>query len=286
MANRGGGAVVITGASTGIGRACAEHLDKAGYRVFAGVRKAADGEALRAACSERLTPLVLDVTKPDQIDAAARLVADALGDAPLRGLVNNAGVGVGGPAEYVALDEVRWQFEVNFFGQVAVTQAFMPLLRRGPSRIVNMGSIGGRVSSPFMAPYAASKFALRALTDSQRMELRPFDIWACVVEPGAIRTPMWDKASASTQQIRDKLSEPAVRHYGAVIERFERVLAKQEKAAVPAERVAKAVAHALGSRRPKTHYLVGPDAHFAALLRWALPQRAFEWVVEKAMGLR
>ena len=285
MSNRNTGAVVITGASTGIGRTCALDLDRRGFRVFAGVRKSADGEALRAEASARLTPIVLDVTKQAQIEDAVRVVTEALGGAPLLGLVNNAGIGVGGPAEFVALDDVRWQFEVNFFGQLAVTQAFMPLLRRGPSRIVNMGSIAGRVSTAFMGPYCASKFALRALTDAQRQELRSAGIWACVVEPGAIRTPMWDKATASTQQVRGNLSGEALARYGQLIERVEAALAKQEKNAVPAERVSRRVVHALTARRPKTHYLVGPDAHIGAFLRWLLPQRAFEWLMAKVMGL-
>ena len=280
-----GGAVVITGASTGIGRECALYLDRRGYRVFAGVRREEDGAALRAAASERLIPLLIDVTKKEQIDEAAQLVGEALGDKPLTGLVNNAGIGIAGPMEYIAIDDVRLQFEVNFFGPIVVTQAFLPLLRRGLGRIVNIGSAGGRFTAPFMAPYCASKSALRALTEAQRMELRPWGIWACLIEPGAIKTPIWDKGEATTRQIRGRLEGDARERYVTSIDALSRGLPKFAKFAIPPERVARRVEHALSARRPKTNYLVGPDAYALALLRWLLPQRAFEWALRKPMEL-
>ena len=157
--------IVITGASSGIGEACALYLDELGYRVFAGVRKPAAGEALKAKASKRLAPVILDVTDVASIDRAVETVKAAVGAAGLAGLVNNAGIGVGGPLEVVPLADLRKQFEVNVIGQVAVTQALLPLLRQGRGRIVNMGSIAGRATMPFMGPYSASKFALEALTD-------------------------------------------------------------------------------------------------------------------------
>src|SRR5574341_29762 len=178
--------IVITGASTGIGEACALYLDELGYRVFAGVRRPSDGETLKAKASARLTPVVMDVTDVASIDRAVETVKQAVGSVGLAGLVNNAGIGVGGPLEVVPLADLRKQFEVNVIGQVAVTQAFLPLLRQGRGRIVNMGSIAGRVVMPFMGPYSASKFALEALTDAMRLEFQPWGIQVSIVEPGAI----------------------------------------------------------------------------------------------------
>jgi NAD(P)-dependent dehydrogenase (short-subunit alcohol dehydrogenase family) len=167
------GAVVITGASTGIGEACALHLDKLGYRVFAGIRKATDGESLRRRASARLVPLRLDISDETEVGLAARNVVEALGDGGLAGLVNNAGIVVGGMLEFLPLDALRRQLEVNVVSQIAVTQAFLPSLRKARGRMVNIGSVSGLISSPFSGAYAASKFALEALTDSLRMELRP-----------------------------------------------------------------------------------------------------------------
>jgi NAD(P)-dependent dehydrogenase (short-subunit alcohol dehydrogenase family) len=277
--DQGARAVMITGSSTGIGRACALSLDAQGHRVFAGVRKQSDADALRGAASARLTPVMIDVTEPDSIAQAARQVEEALGGAPLAGLVNNAGIGVGGPIEFLPLDDFRRQMEVNFLGHIAVIQAFMPLIRRGPGRIVNIGSIGGRVATPLMAPYHASKFAFVALTHCLRQELRPWGIWVCIVEPGSTRTEIWSKALKLTDQIRDDLPDEGMRLYGAAIAGATKGIEKQAKAAVPAERVAKAVAHALTARRPRTHYLVGPDAHIVAFFRWLLPDRALDKVI-------
>lgn len=184
---------VITGASTGIGRSAALHLDRLGHRVIAGVRNPGDGDALRTSASERLTPVVLDVTDADDIAQAVQVVDDALGGGPLDGLVNNAGISLGGPLEFLDIDRLRLQLEVNVVGLVAVTQALLPLLRRGPGRIVNIGSIGGRVTSPFMGPYCASKYAVEALSDALRMELGPWGIHVSVVEPGPVHSPIWDK---------------------------------------------------------------------------------------------
>ena len=178
--------VVITGASTGIGAACALHLDQWGWRVFAGVRKQGDAEALRAQGSARLTPVSLDVTDTVSISTAASAVAGAVGAAGLAGLVNNAGIVVPGPIELLPLSDLRRQLEINVVGQVAVTQAFLPLIRAGRGRIVNMGSIAGRMATPFTGAYGASKFALEALTDALRLELQPWGISVSIIEPGAV----------------------------------------------------------------------------------------------------
>ena len=188
------GAVVVTGSSTGIGRACALGLDRAGFAVYAGVRKAEDGDALRAA-APRLEPLIVDVTDGEAIAAAAERVREATGGR-LAGLVNNAGVAVAAPVEGVALDELRRQLEVNVVGQVAVTQAFLAMIRAARGRIVFMSSIGGRNALPFVSPYNASKHAIEAIGDSLRQEMRPFGVEVSIIEPGSVATPIWDKSTA------------------------------------------------------------------------------------------
>jgi NAD(P)-dependent dehydrogenase (short-subunit alcohol dehydrogenase family) len=281
------GAVVITGASTGIGRATALHLDDLGFRVFAGVRKKADGEALAAAASGRLTPLTIDVAKQRTIDAAAKKVTEDVGDAGIAGLFNNAGIGVGGPLEFLPIDDLRHQMEVNLIGQVATTQAFMPLIRAGHGRIVFTGSIGGRVSSPLMAPYSASKFALEAVAESLRVELQPWDIWVAIVEPGMIATDIWDKGNADLVEVRGRLEKSDGGdlyggHADALEENFMRVGPKQ---GIAPEKVAKVVEHALTARRPRARYLVGTDAKMMARAKGMLSDRAFSAVVTRAMKM-
>src|ERR1700730_7250159 len=193
-------AVVVTGASTGIGRATALHLDRLGFRVFAGVRREADAEELKKAATQRLSTLLIDVTDGDGVRAAAERVEQESPEG-LAGLVNNAGIAVGGPLEFVPIDAVRYQFEVNVIGMVAVTQALLPSLRKGHGRIVNIGSVGGRTAAPFVGPYAASKHAVEAFTESLRQELRPWGIWVAVIEPGAIATPIWEKGKQGADQL-------------------------------------------------------------------------------------
>ena len=185
--------VVITGASTGIGRGCALRMDALGWSVFAGVRKEVDATSLRAEASDRLRPLFLDVSNPRSILEAQQAVSQALGAEGLSGLVNNAGIPYGGAIEHLEMQEVRRTFDVNFFGLIEVTQAFMPLLRRAHGRIVNMSSVSGWIASPFLSPYSTSKFALEALSDALRVELHPWNIHVAVIEPGAIDTPIWAK---------------------------------------------------------------------------------------------
>ena len=193
-------AVVITGASTGIGQACALELDRRGFRVFAGIRTRAAAEQLRAAASARLTPLLIDVTQTDTIAAACKIVAETLGDAGLAGLVNNAGIAVPGPLELIPLDDFRRQLEVNVVGQLAVTQAFLPLLRKARGRIVNMSSVSGGLSAPYLGPYSASKFALEAITDALRLELRGVGVSVSAIDQGVNETPIRDKKLASAEQ--------------------------------------------------------------------------------------
>jgi NAD(P)-dependent dehydrogenase (short-subunit alcohol dehydrogenase family) len=270
------GAVVVTGASTGIGRATALHLDGEGYEVFAGVRKQQDAKSLKEAGSERLTPITLDVAKERSVKAAEQRVRKAVGKAGLAGLVNNAGVGFGGPVEYVPLDDYRQSFEVNYFGQIAVTQAFLPLLRRVPGTIVNIASIGGRVASPFMSPYNGSKFALEALSHSLRHELKPWGIDVVVIEPGSIATPIWDKAGETATATVDEMPAEGRRLYGAQLARFRELLGQTARSGIPPEKVAAVIHKAISSERPKPRYLVGLDAKVAARIQGLLSDRGFD----------
>lgn len=264
---------MVTGASTGIGEVCALHLDKLEFRVFAGVRKEADGDVLRRKASERLMPVLMDVTDAASIASAAQRVGAVVGEAGLAGLVNNAGVVVSGPLEFLPIAELRKQFEVNVIGQIAVTQAFLPLLRKGHGGIVNMGSIAGKVATPFFGPYAASKFAMEALTDALRMELRPWGISVSIVEPGAIATPIWEKSRRAAEEIVRNLPAEAHDLYDRALIAVREIADRGGKAAIPADSVARAVAHALTAKKPKSRYLVGSDAKFLAALAKFVPDR-------------
>ena len=279
------GSVVITGASTGIGAACALYLDKLGYRVFAGIRKADDGERLRRHASARIVPMRLDLSDETEIEMAARNTLEALGDGGLAGLINNAGIAVGGMLEFLPLHELRRQFEVNVFGQIAVTQAFLPALRKARGRIVNISSASGLISSPFTGAYAASKFALEALSDALRMELQPWKIGVSVVEPGFVRTPIAKKSLAAAEELLAQLPTEAVQLYGsrmrAVGNALEREAASGDSTAV----VVRAVVHALTARRPRTRYVVGRHTALQTALARALPDRWRDALIMRQLGL-
>lgn len=283
-------AVVITGASTGIGRDTALYLAGKGLRVLAGVRKPADGEALVAALPGEaktsggsVEPLIVDVASGESITRAAAEVDERLAGARLRGLVNNAGIALGGPQEYLPLDDWRRQFEVNVFGLVDITQKFLPLLVRSRGRVVNVSSIGGRVATPMMGPYVASKFAVEGLTAALRQELHSAGVWATCVQPGMVKTEIWKKGDEQIAQ--QKTSLPAVAHerYAPLVAALERFSARGARQGVEPVAVARAIEHALLAARPRTRYPVGPDARMLVLLQWLLPDRAFEWLVRKAM---
>jgi NAD(P)-dependent dehydrogenase (short-subunit alcohol dehydrogenase family) len=278
------GAVVVTGSSTGIGRACALHLDRLGFKVFAGVRADEAGERLRREASGPLEPLILDVTDAGQITQAAERVSQA-SEGHLAGLVNNAGIGVGGPLEVLPVSDFRHQLEVNLIGQVAVTQAFIPALRRARGRLVFISSIGGLLVTPFMSPYHASKFGIEAVGDALRLELRPFGVKVSIVEPGSIATPIWEKGSATAKAVRGSLSAEGEQLYGKSLARAEEMLGQNAARGAPPEKVAKVVAHALTARRPRTRYLVGADARTMAALKRVLPDRLRDRLVARATGI-
>lgn len=274
--------ILVTGASTGIGEACALHLDRAGHTVYAGVRKQADADRLAQQGSGRLRPLILDVTDEAQIEAAAKTIEDEAG--ALAGLVNNAGIARGGPLEYLPLDEWREQFEVNVIGQIAVTKAVLALLRRDRGRVVFIGSIGGRVATPLMGPYNASKFAIEAIGESLRHELAPWDLHVSVVEPGAIKTAIWDKGRQTADRLDEELPAEALELYGDHIRAIRDGIEMQDRQGIGPEAVAKAVDHALFSRRPKTRYAVGKDAKAQTVMVRILPDKLREAIVRKVAG--
>jgi NAD(P)-dependent dehydrogenase (short-subunit alcohol dehydrogenase family) len=280
--------VVVTGASTGIGRASALALDGAGFLVFAGVRRTEDGEQLQRDASPRLRAIVLDVTAPPSIGAAVRAVEGVEEDghgAGFAGLVNNAGIAVAAPLELVALDDLRHQLEVNVVGTLSVTQAFLPLLRRARGRLVNVGSSLGRVPLPFLGPYCASKAALASLTSSLRMELRPWGIAVSLIEAGSVATPIWQKSIRRADASLAAAGERSRSLYGAATDAMRASAARRSRSGVPPDAVARAVMWALTARRPRARYLVGADARLQALPVHYLPDRLREWIVLRAIGM-
>jgi NAD(P)-dependent dehydrogenase (short-subunit alcohol dehydrogenase family) len=275
--------VLVTGASTGIGRATALRLDADGWRVFAGTRDPADGESLRSEASNRLLPVTLDVTVPEQIAAAAELV-EREADAGLDGLVNNAGVAIPGPLETIPLEDFRRQIEVNLTAYVAVAQAMLPSIRRAEGRLVFLSSIGGRVAFPFGGPYHASKFATEAIGDVFRQELRPWGIKVALIEPGSIDTPIWDRGQRKSEEIEAKSPRTNLL-YGAAIEKFRKVIEDTAERGIPPEKVANAISHALESNRPKSRYLVGLDAKVQARLKPLIPTSLFDKIVARQLNL-
>jgi NAD(P)-dependent dehydrogenase (short-subunit alcohol dehydrogenase family) len=257
--------VLITGASTGLGRSAALLLAASGWRVYAGVRKPADGASLRADATGELVPLELDVAKPASVAAAVEQLAKATGG-ELHGLINNAGVYVGGPLELMRPGEIDDTFAVNVIGLLSVTRACLPLLRAASGRIVNISSISGLIAMPGVSAYAASKHAVEAITDALRVELHPFGIQVVAVEPGGIKTPIWDKGAKRDAALNEDQDTAELRRlYAPLVKLLQKLNAKP--GGLPPEAVAKVVIEALESKRPKNRYLVGKDAKSIALLR-------------------
>jgi NAD(P)-dependent dehydrogenase (short-subunit alcohol dehydrogenase family) len=280
----GGRAVLITGCSSGIGRAAALHLDAAGWRVYAGVRKEADAESLAGEASAALTPLILDVADGTSIELAAeRIEGEAKGG--LAGLVNNAGIAVSGPLEFIPIEDFRRQIEVNLTGHVAMIQANLPALRRASGRIVNVTSIGGLVTTPFFAPYCASKFGLEAISDSLRVELRPWGIETIAVEPGSIDTGIWSGGAKIFEEMRQRMPAKAMKLYGEAMQATAKASEETGERGIPPERVATVIETALTTSRPRSRYRVGRDAHLMALSSRLLPDRVYDRIVGRALKL-
>jgi NAD(P)-dependent dehydrogenase (short-subunit alcohol dehydrogenase family) len=275
--------VLVTGASTGIGRATALRLDSAGWRVFAGVRREADAETLREAGSERIAPLILDITDGEQIAAAAaRIEAEA---GTLDGLVNNAGIAVPGPLETIPIEDFRRQIEVNLTGHVAVTQAMLPAIRRAPGRIVFVSSIGGRIAFPLTGAYHAAKFGIEAVGDVFRQELRPWGIAVSIVEPGSIDTPIWQVVNDGAGAVGDRAHADQEALYGGAIASYRKVVKQLAERGIPPDKVAVAIERALTSSRPRSRYLVGLDVKLQTRARAFIPTPVFDWIVARMMGL-
>ncbi len=288
---------LITGASTGIGRATALRLTGKGWTVLAGVRDQSAGERLveESGANGRVIPLALEVTDAAQIAQAAARVEEEVarpGASPRGGLdalVNNAGIGVGGPLELISLEDLRRQFEVNVFAQVAVTQAMLPALRRAGTprgtggRIVFVSSIGGRVAMAFTAPYAASKHAIEALGDALRVELRSSGVQVALVEPGSVATPIWDKGRAQAERM--SVPPELQSEYGHVAAAMDKVLQDTARRGVAPERVAETIERALSARRMRARYVVGTDAKAMLLVKRLLPDLLFDRVARRALGV-
>jgi NAD(P)-dependent dehydrogenase (short-subunit alcohol dehydrogenase family) len=277
-------AFLVTGASSGIGRATALLLDRNGFQVFAAVRRSEHGEALRQQASERLTPISLDVTNPRSIEDAARTVSDALGGRALAGLVNNAGIDIAGPLETSSVADARLQFEVNVFGLLAVTQAFLPLLRQSVGRIVNIGSVLGRLSIPFMGAYSASKFALEGLTDALRIELLPWGIHVSLIEPGPVATPLWSKTHLLAG-MNEERGAAAGKLYATANAAAQAAFTKFGQSGISPDKVAAKVFEALTATNPKPRYLVGRDAKVLSWLAALVPDRIRDRMLMKRFGL-
>jgi len=272
------GTILVTGASTGIGEATVLHLATLGFDAVGAVRKDEDAERLEA---RGVRTVRIDVTDAGQI-AAAR---DELAGTPLAGLVNNAGIAVAAPLEFLPIDRLRQQLEINLIGQAAVTQAFLPALRSTRGRIVMVSSIGGRVALPLVSPYNASKFGLEGLSDSLRRELRPHGVDVILIEPGGVKTPIWNKAEKLADDMLEDLPPEAERVYGTMIAAVRKGTQEiaNETGSEPRE-VADAIGEALTSRRPRTRYLVGGDAKMRARMAKVLPDRVMDRLIGRALG--
>jgi len=275
-------AVVVTGTSSGIGRAIALRLVGGGYRVFACIRRSEDGEALLRDAPSGLSPIILDVTKSESIAAAALEVARLTGGT-LNGLVNNAGITVAGPLELLPIEALRHQFEVNLFGQIAVTQAFLPHLRAARGRIVLIGSILGKLSVPFVAPYAATKFALEAVADSLAIELSDSGIAVSLIGAGNIATPIWDKSKGMAFELAESWPEKGWELYRSQLSAFQAYAERAARSGIAAERVAVVVERALSARRPRSRYVVGWDSRLLGRIAPLLPGRLRQRIVRRVV---
>jgi len=277
--------ILITGSSTGIGHACALLLDQRGFKVFAGVRNTADGERLKTKASPHLTPILLDVTKPETIEKAFEFVKNEVGENGLSGLINNAGIGIASPVEFFPMQDLRSIFEVNVFGQISVIQTFLPLLRQAKGRIINIGSIGDRITMPFGGALCASKSAFASLTEAMRLELSAWDIKVSLIEPASISTPAVDKVKAGNEKRIEDLPKEGARLYASKFKLFtQRAIAREKNGSQP-EVVAHVVYHALTTKQPKTRYLAGKDSNLlATLAKWA-PDPVLDKIRLRLFGL-
>ncbi|MFZ0730982.1 MAG: SDR family NAD(P)-dependent oxidoreductase [Candidatus Sulfotelmatobacter sp.] len=277
--------VVITGASSGIGRASVALMNQTGWQVFASVRKTSDQQELQEAYGENVVPVVMDVENEWSIRTAAQHIASQLGGRGLDGLVNCAGIGVVRPIEYASLSELRQIYEINVFGQILVAQSLLHLLRRNRGRIVNITSVGVNIAIPFGGLLNSSKSAFGMLSDSMRLELRPFGIRVIALEPGAISTPAVDKTLGDIEKVIENLPAEARVQYGEMLRAFGRRAYEREKSGSSPDVVAHAVHHALSSNRPRIRYRVGKHARLLATLPKLLPETVLDALRIRMFGL-
>lgn len=280
---RASGGILITGASTGIGRASALALDRAGFTVFAGVRNDAAATRLLHA-SPSLIPIRLEITDQDQVRSALARIENHLAGQPLVGLMNNAGITVNGPLEFLPLSNLRRQLEVNLVAQLAVTQAFLPLLRAGRGRIVNTGSVSGVLAAPALGPYCMSKFALEAMSDALRLELRPWGIDVIHLQPGQIASNIWDKGISESEAMVEAAPAGMLELYQPLIDAMRRVGAIARRDAAPAEVVARVVVRAFTARRPRARYSMGHQAWIQKVIS-RLPTRWRDALLSRSLRL-
>lgn len=278
------GHVVVTGTSTGIGAATTKALADEGFHVFAGVRRDEDAQAWEERRKGKVTPLIIDVTDEQAISAAAATVTGAVGDRGLAGLVNNAGIGVPAPLELQPMADFREQLEVNLFGPVAMVQAFLPLIRRGHGRIVNVGSIGGMLVLPVNGAYSASKFGMRAISDALRLELRQWSIHVSLIEVAPVKTAIFGKTFAALDGLEEKLGAGGYALYEQQIAAIRKAVEDAEASADPPSVIADVILHALTSDKPKTRYLAGHGGKQTAVAA-ALPDRARDKALARELGL-
>ncbi|MGD9975275.1 MAG: SDR family oxidoreductase [Desulfatirhabdiaceae bacterium] len=257
--------ILVTGASTGIGKATALLMDKLGYQVFAGVRTNQAAENIQKDSSSRLTPLILDITRSEHIDNAFEIISDcAAGAGQLCALVNNAGYTEAGPLEFLPIDRLRYQLEVNTIGHFAITQKFLPLIRQSRGRIINTGSPAGFFSSPFIGAYNISKHALTAFNDSLRRELKPWGIHVVLIVPGFIETPIWDKSYSEMDRLINSLPEHDREKYQSSIANGRRFMdVKGRSRAITPDQVAISISRAIQAKHPKSLYFAGIDGYFS-----------------------
>ena len=265
--------ILISGASTGMGAATARELVRRGYHVLAGVRREADADALRGT---RLEPVILDITDPAQIEAVTRRIAADPARRPLRAVINNAGIAINAPVELLSMDEWRRQFEVNFFGHVAVTQAVLPALHASSGRVVNISSVGGKVAMPTYGAYAGAKFALEAMSDALRRELAPHGVQVVVVEPGGVRTEMTGHGIERANDTLATMSPAERSRYGGLLQAIVNHATAFTASGLPAEVAGRIIADAATVRRPRARYTIGRDAAVLTRLSRVLPDRVLD----------
>jgi NAD(P)-dependent dehydrogenase (short-subunit alcohol dehydrogenase family) len=268
--------IVVTGASTGMGAATARELARRGFHVVAGVRREVDAEALRG---EGIEPRILDITVESDVAAIAdRVAADPLGR-PLRALVNNAGIAVNAPVEALPIDEWRRVFEVNLFGHVAMIQALLPALLRSSGTVVNISSVGGKVALPTYPAYAGTKFAMEALSDSLRREVKDLGVKVVVVQPGAVKTEMAERGMATAGRLKTAMTTDQLERYGDLIDAMSNLARSFDTDGLPAERAAIVMANAATAPRPRTRYTIGRDAAILVRLSRVVSDRSLDRVV-------